>query len=165
MAKALLKTDEGYKVNQKISAEDFVRLIGKNPSRITISESILKQSKSISLILEALENVYHSPRPPEIEVSQRGRPAKVIRQDWMDPYIRSLVGYQSSSGLSLELKLLAQGSTSPHKALPMGDLAPHEVKELASLREAGHIELTSDLRVYLTDLGADIARGARKIYG
>lgn len=158
------KLGKEVKISQKISLANFVRILRQKPARIIVSESILKQSKSLGLLVDTLSATYDATIPPVIEILRRGEPAKIIKQDWMDPYLRGLVGYRPDADDLLLIKLINAGATTPKNALPVSELNQTELKLLPKMRAQERIEVTEDLRVYLTKLGAKIAEGAKKIY-
>lgn len=82
----------------------------------------------------------------------------------MDPFIRSLVGELPPLGLSLEMELLRLDAISPKNAVPLFEIEPNKIKEIPELIEAEHLEVTKDFKMYLTELGWMIAKGAIKIY-
>ncbi len=82
----------------------------------------------------------------------------------MDPYIRNLVGEAPPLGLSLEMELLRLNAFSLKNAVSMFEIEPNKIKELPELIEAEHLVVTKDFKIYLTDLGKMIAKGAIKIY-
>jgi hypothetical protein len=152
------------KIAHKIPTMEFVKILEKRPSQIIIPSSILKQSKGLRLMIEAIETFYKGDRMPDIVIVQRGARPRVIRQDWLDPYIRGLVGSKPDLDSRLLMELLDAKATSPEKGAPLSELAPAELELLKQIKEKKWVSVTDDLRVHLTKLGATIARGAKKIY-
>jgi hypothetical protein len=154
----------GVKISHKIPTEDFVKILERRPSQITIPASILKQSKGLRLMVKAMETFYEAERMPDIMIVQRGARPRIIRQDWLDPYIRGLVGSKPDVDDRLLIELLDVNATSPKTSMPLSELTPAELKLLQQMKEKGWVAVTDDLRVHLTKLGATIAKGAKKIY-
>lgn len=150
-------------IDHKISLEEYAKLIQSGRS-VRISSSILDQSKGIRILTETLEKIYKLPAPPKIEISGRKKPSKLIKQDWMDPYLRTLVGERPPSGLALEMELFRLGAVTKDKAMPISEFTIDEIREVPTLKEAGHIDITPDLRIFLTKFGAKIADGGIRIY-
>ncbi|GAG89455.1 unnamed protein product [marine sediment metagenome] len=155
----LAEVGQEVRISQKLSAKDFVSILERRPSKIVVSASILKQSKNIGLIVDALETAA-SKGVPKIEVVSRGKPPRRIEQDWVDPYIRSLVGHRADSKERLLVHLLDLGKN----GAPISELPPGEIELLPKLNKINRVEITSDLRVRLTKLGTTIAQGAKKLY-
>ena len=89
---------------------------------------------------------------------RKGEPPKV-KEDPIDPFIRSLVGWKADREARLLVKLLGYGK----RGAPASGLSPGEAKLLPKLRKSGMIDVEGRL-VRLTRLGATVARGARKMY-
>jgi len=89
---------------------------------------------------------------------------KTGKQDWMDPYVRTLVGYTPDVDDMLMIKLIDANATAPKKALPISELNQTEIKLLPKMKEHDRIKVTDDLKIYLTKLGMKIAEGAKKMY-
>jgi hypothetical protein len=89
----------------------------------------------------------------------------VIKQDWVDPGIRSIIGKRPSTGVTVEIRLHQEGAISRARAVPLAEFSTSEIREIAGLKGAGHVAVTDDLRIYLTKAGAEIAKGARRLYG
>ncbi|MEA2053649.1 MAG: hypothetical protein U9O96_00805 [Candidatus Thermoplasmatota archaeon] len=162
--KAIMEENDNYKITQKISVEDFCDLLKEHPNKITISQSVLNQSKSVKLYLDALQSLYQSTVFPKIEIVGRKVKPRIIQADWMDPYLRELVEESPPVGISLEMELMRLGAVSKDKAVPIYEFTHSQQKEIPGLVEAEHLILEKGLRIYLSELGADIARGALKIY-
>ena len=158
------KTGKGVKISQKISITNFVKILRQKPSRIVISESILKQCKGLRLMVDTLSATYDASVPPVIEILKRGGEAKIIKQDWMDPYVRTLVGPTPDVDDMLMIKLIDANATAPKKALPISELNQTEIKLLPKMKEHDRIKVTDDLKIYLTKIGMKIAEGAKKMY-
>jgi len=158
------ETKGEVKITHKIPTEDFVRILEKRPAQIIIPASILKQSKGLRLIVKAMETFYGAERMPDIMIVQKGARPRVIRQDWLDPYIRGLVGSKPDVDDRLLIGLLDANATLPKTGTPLSELTPAELKLLQQMKEKGWVAVTDDLRVHLTKLGATIAKGAKKIY-
>ncbi len=158
------KFSKEVKIAQKISIADFVRVLRQRPSRIIISESILRQCKGLRLMVDTLSATYDATVPPVIEILKRGMPPKIIKQDWVDSYIRTLIGYKPDVDDLVMIKLLDADATAARKALPISELNQTEIKLLPRLRNQERIMVTQDLKIYLTKLGIKIAEGAKKIY-
>ncbi len=154
-----------YKITQKISIEDFCDLLKKHPNKITISRSVLNQSKTMKLYLDAIQSLYQTSVLPKIEIVGRKMEPKIIEADWIDPYLRELVGETPPPGILLEMELLRLDAISKEKAVPVYEFPRSQQKEISELIESEHLILEKGLKVYLSELGIDIARGALKIYG
>lgn len=153
-----------YKITQKISIEDFCDLLKKHPNKITISRSVLNQSKTMKLYLDAIQSLYQTSVLPKIEIVGRKMEPKIIEADWIDPYLRELVGETPPPGILLEMELLRLDAISKEKAVPVYEFPRSQQKEISELIESEHLILEKGLKVYLSELGIDIARGALKIY-
>ncbi len=153
-----------YKITQKISIEDFCDLLKKHPNKITISRSVLNQSKTMKLYLDAIQSLYQTSVLPKIEIVGRKMEPKIIEADWIDPYLRELVGETPPPGILLEMELLRLDAISKEKAVPVYEFPRSQQKEISELIESEHLILERGLKVYLSELGIDIARGALKIY-
>lgn len=164
MTGSLLDERREVKIRRKISLLDFAELLNEGTRRIVISDSIVRQSKSLGIMLDTLEKVYNLPSPPTIEILERGKGPRVIRQDWVDPGIRNIVGKRPGTGLAVELRLLREGALSGKRAVDLYEFTPQEIREIAALKDAGHVMVTDDLKIYLTKLGTDIARGGKRLY-
>jgi len=81
-------------------------------------------------------------------------------KDWVDPFIRSLVGWKADR----EERLLVRLLESKKRQVPISELSRGEVKLLPKLRKPGYIEITAGRYAKLTKLGATIARGTKKMY-
>ena len=163
--KAIIEENGEYKIMQKISMEDFCQLLKKHPNKITISQSVLNQSKTMKLYFDALQSLYHSSVFPKIEIVGRKMKPKIIEADWMDPYLREVVGETPPPGLALEMELLRLGATSKDRAVPIYEFSQSQQKEIPNLLKFEHLILEKGLKIYLTKLGIDVAKGAMKIYG
>jgi hypothetical protein len=169
------KIEDGVKVGQKISAEEFVRLLGENPRTVEISSSVLKQSKNISLIVKVLETATER-GVPDIIITERGKPSTVLelRGRIFDPinlFVREQVGYRPGPEERILVHLLDRSATTPRPAgcrqreVPISELVPSEIELLSKLEKENQVEIIKDgLKVKLTELGATIARGAKKMY-
>lgn len=153
-----------YKITQKISIEDFCDLLKKHPNKITISRSVLNQSKTMKLYLDAIQSLYQTSVLPKIEIVGRKMEPKIIEADWIDPYLRELVGETPPPGILLEMELLRLDAISKEKAVPVYEFPRSQQKEISELIESEHLILEKGLKIYLSELGIDIARGALKIY-
>ena len=89
---------------------------------------------------------------------RKGEPPRV-KEDWIDPFIRSQVGWKADREARLLVKLLGAGGD-----VPISKLSSGETKLLPKLKKQGYIEITAARKVRLTELGATIARGAKKMY-
>jgi hypothetical protein len=159
------KIEDGVKVGQKISAEEFVRLLGENPRTVEISSSVLKQSKNISLIMKVLETAtVHG--VPDIIITERGKPPTVLELrgkifDPINPFVRAQVGYRPGP----EERILVHLLDRRQREVPISELVPSEIELLSKLEKENQVEIIKDgLKVKLTELGATIARGAKKMY-
>ena len=164
MAGTLIENRRKVKIRRKISLSDFANLLNEGTDRIVISDSIVRQSKSLGVILDTLEKVYNLPNPPTIEILERGKDPRVIRQDWVDPELRRLVGKRPPAGLAIEIRLLGEGAVSREKTMHLSEFAPDEIREISGLKASGHVAVNGDLTIYLTRLGTEIAKGAGKLY-
>jgi hypothetical protein len=147
-------------IKQKVSAEYFIQTLGM-ARRIEIPESILKQSKSIALIINAFETAGRGSLP-EIVITRRGKPLKTISLralDPIDPFVRSQVGYRADPEERLLVHMPNRGGKTQISAL-----SPGEISLLPKLAREGHVEIDGNLRVKLTELGRAVARGAKKMY-
>jgi len=158
------KTMRDVKISQKISITNFVKILRGKPSRIVISESILRQCKGLRLMVDTLSATYDASVPPVIEILKRGGETKIIKQDWMDPYIRTIVGHSPDVDDMLMIKLIDANAISSKKALPISELNQTEIKLLPKMKEQERIIITENLKVYLTKHGMKIAEGAKKMY-
>ena len=154
-----------YKITQKISIEDFCDLLKKHPNKITISRSVLNQSKTMKLYLDAIQSLYQTSVLPKIEIVGRKMEPKIIEADWIDPYLRELMEETPPPGILLEMELLRLDAISKEKAVPVYEFPRSQQKEISELIESEHLILEKGLKVYLSELGIDLARGALKIYG
>ena len=100
------------KISQKLSVEEFLHSLTNGSKKIIISNSILEYSKNIRLFVEALHKLYTLPSLPEIEIIERGKDPKILKQDWIDPYIKNLIGNEQSFESKIRVKLLDLGVTS-----------------------------------------------------
>ena len=164
LERSLVDDRKKVKIRRKISFLDFAELLKQGTDRIVISDSIVKQSKSLGIMLDTLEKVYNLPNPPTIEILERGKGPRIIKQDWIDPTIRKLVGKHPRGALTIEIKLFNEGAINKTRALKLGEFDIEEIKDISNLKIAGHVTLTNDMRVYLTRLGKQIAIGAKKLY-
>jgi len=160
----LLDEKREVKIRRKISLVDFAHLLKDGTDRIVISDSIVRQSKSLGIMLDTLERIYNLPNPPTIEILERGKGPRVIKQDWVDPGIRAIIGKRPPAGVAIEIRLYNEKALSRRKAAPLSEFGSDEIREISALKSAGHIAITDDLGVYLTRLGAEIARGAKRLY-
>lgn len=150
---------EEIKISHKISAEEFVNILDKGAKRVVIPESVLDQSRIMALILRAIQT--SSARGvPEIKIVRRGKAPKIIRRDWVDPFVRSLVGARPDPEGQVLVHILESGKPET----PISELTASEIELLPRLEKMGQVEVTKDLRVKLTRLGATIARGTKKLY-
>lgn len=109
------------------------------------------------------ENLNFAQHGKELSEEQ-GVIQKTGKQDWMNSYIRSLVGYNPDVDDMLMIKPIDADATSPKKALPISELNQTEIKLLPKIKEQERIIITENLKVYLTKLGMKIAEGAKKMY-
>ena len=86
------------------------------------------------------------------------------KQDWMDPYVRTLVGHNPDVDDMLMIKLIDANATAPKKALSISELNQTEIKLLPKMKEHDRIKVTDNLKIYLTKIGMKIAEGAKKMY-
>lgn len=152
------------KITRKLSIKDFVRILEKRPLRVIVPASILRQSKNIKLIVDTMSSVSKAGAVPEIVIVSRDKPPMVIGQDWVDPHIRSLVGTRPSFDERFLMELLDANATSRKNGMLLSELTPGELKLLYELKEREWVEISRELKVYLTELGATIASGAKKLY-
>jgi hypothetical protein len=90
---------------------------------------------------------------------RKGKPPRV-KEDWIDPFVRSQVGWKADAEAKLLVKLLGAGGE-----IPISKLSSGETKLLPKLEKAGHVEVDKGtMNVKLTVLGSTIARGAEKMY-
>lgn len=85
---------------------------------------------------------------------------KSRKEDRIDPFIRSQVGWKADREERLLVKLLDSGK----REVPISELSSREVKLLPKLKKHSFIEVRKGRSVRLTELGATIARGAKKLY-
>ncbi|MDI6883585.1 MAG: hypothetical protein QMD00_00335 [Hadesarchaea archaeon] len=152
------------KITHKISTEDFVGILERRPSKVIIPASVLKQSKNMKLLVDAISTFSEARKVPDIVIVSRGKPPRIIKQDWVDPHIRSLIGLRPDFEERFLIGLLDAGATSQKRGVPLSELTPGELKLLYGLKEHEWVEVSEGLRVHLTRLGATIARGAKKLY-
>lgn len=155
----LAETGREVRISRKISADDFLGILERRPSKIVISASILNQSKSVKLMVETIRTTI-TKGAPEIEIVSRGGTPRRIKQDWVDPFIRSLVGHRPDPEGRLLVHILDSGKSD----ITISQLTPSEIELLPRLEKLNEVELTKDLRVKLTKLGATLARGTKKLY-
>lgn len=136
------------KISQKIGLERFVDILKQKPEKVIISQSILDQVKSLRLATKAIQHAYEN--PVKIEIVRKGNSSKVIAQDWMDPFIRELVGTSPTEELELEFKLLEKGAISEEAAISINELDGRERRLLNKLIKMEHVLLTSESKVHLT---------------
>jgi hypothetical protein len=149
---------EEVRIDHKISASKFLKILESGPEKVVIPASVLRQSKTIELFLDVME-IASTKGWPKIEIVERGKPPKVIEQDWVDPYIRSLVGTRPNPEDRLLVYLL-----DARRDVCISELAPGEVSMLPGLRELGRIDIIEGLNVRLTETGKTVARGAKKLF-
>ena len=82
-----------------------------------------------------------------------------VKEDPIDPFVRSQVGWRADAEARLLVKLLGAGGE-----VPISKLSSGETKLLPKFKKRGYIEITANRRAQLTELGATIARGAKKMY-
>ena len=164
MVQELKDPEDIIKISNKISVDTFLLQLTSGTKKIVISKSILENSKNINLIIEALEKLYQLQVLPEIEIIERGKPPLTLKQDWIDPHIRGLIGEKPSLESLIRTKLLDLGATSIKKAVHISEFNKNELKQLSKLLDKEHIVIEDDLKIYLTDLGTTLAKGAKKIY-
>ena len=152
------------KISQKLSVEEFLHSLTNGSKKIIISNSILEYSKNIRLFVEALHKLYTLPSLPEIEIIERGKDPKILKQDWIDPYIKNLIGNEQSFESKIRVKLLDLGVTSKKNGLEISEFNKNELKSILKLREKEHIIITEDLKVFLSIIGITLAKGAKKIF-
>jgi len=111
------------------------------------------------LFLEAAR-ISGAGRMPEIEIVARGKPPKIIKEDWVDPFIRSLVGYRADPEARLLVHILDSGK----REVPISRLTSSEIELLPKLEKLKRVTISRDLKIRLTKLGAILARGAKKLY-
>ena len=158
------KRKDTIKISNKLSFEEFLQSLTSGTQKIIISNSILEYSKNIRLFIEALHKLYNLPVLPEIEIIERGKEPKLLKQDWIDPYIRTLIGNEQPSESMLRVKLLDLDAVSKKNALHISELNKNELKLISTLLDKEHIILTKDLKLFLTNLGSTLAKGAKKVY-
>ena len=152
------------KISQKISVDKFLKSLVNGSKKVIISYSVLEHSKNIKLFVETLNKLYQLPELPEIEIIKRGEKPRTIKQDWVDPYIRNLIGHTPSSASRLRVKLLELGAISEDTGIHISELNKNELQLLSKLCEQEHIKMGDELKIYLTKLGESLASGAKKLY-
>jgi hypothetical protein len=152
------------KISHKLSLEEFLQSLTSGTQKIIISNSILEHSKNIRLFIHALHELYNLPVLPEIEIVERGKKPRVLKQDWIDPFIRTLIGNEQSSESSLRVKLFDLGATSKKSGLQISEFNKNELKLILKLRDKEHIIASEDLKIFLTPIGITLAKGAKKIF-
>lgn len=153
-----MKPGKETKIDRKISGEKFVNLLEEEPEKVVINESVLKQSKLLREMVELIE-LSATKGTPTIEINTRGETSKVIEEDPIDPFIRSLVGHRAEP----EDRLLVHIHES-EGPVPLPELSPGEIKFVEKFVENDWAEVTSDLEVELTSVGESIARGAEGFF-
>lgn len=149
---------EEVRIDHKISASKFLEILESGPEKVVIPASVLKQSKAIELSLNVMR-IASTKGWPKIEIVERGKPPRVIEQDWVDPHIRSLVGTRPNPDDRLLVYLL-----DARRDVCVSELAPGEVGMLPGLKKLGWIDIVGDLNVRLTEIGKSVARGAKKLF-
>ena len=152
------------KISHKLSVEEFLQSLTSGNKKIVISNSILEYSKNIRLFVEALHKLYNLPVLPEIEIVERGKKPKILKQDWIDPHIRNLIGKEQSSESLLREKLFDLAAISEKNGLQISEFNKNELELILKLREKEHIIVTDRLKVFLTPLGITLAKGAKKLF-
>lgn len=152
------------KISNKLSVEEFLNSLTSGNQKIIISNSILEYSKNIRLFVEALNKLYNLPVLPEIEIVERGKKPKILKQDWVDPYIRNLIGNEQSSESLLRVKLYDLAAISEKSGLPISEFNKNELELILTLRDKEHIVVTNRLKIFLTPLGITLAKGAKKLF-
>ncbi len=152
------------KISHKLSVEEFLQFLTSGNKKIVISNSILEYSKNIRLFVEALHKLYNLPVLPEIEIVERGKKPKILKQDWIDPHIRDLIGPEQSPESLLRVKLFDLAAISKKSGLQISEFNKHELELILKLREKEHIAVTDHLKVFLTPLGITLAKGAKRIF-
>ncbi len=66
----MVEKEDIVRISRIISSDAFLRLLTKEPKRIEISMSVLKQMKRIKVMIEAIEIVKRY--QPEIKIIKRG---------------------------------------------------------------------------------------------
>lgn len=117
---------------------------------------------SIKRYIQLIETIQTKPRI-KLEDKKNGRKVRIMN-DWVDPFIRDLVGYSVPPDLQLLLKLLVKGALEEETALPKEELTRSEAELLNDLIQSEQINLTGDFRIHLTSLGTSVAKGAKKLY-
>ena len=103
-------------------------------------------------------------KPRVIFEEEKNRRKVKLMKDWVDPYIRELVGYSIPPELQVLLKFLGKAAIDEKAALSQEELTRREAELLNELIQREQVKLTGDFRIYLTNLGVSVAKGAKKLY-
>jgi len=131
--------------HEGISKSALQRKLGTNPT-------------SVDRWLETIRFIQSQPRLIIKEGKVR------LGEDWMDPLIREVLGYEPSPRHLLYMRLLEKDAVSPETAVSLSELIPEEIQIVAEAKEMEHLIVTKDLKVYLSPLGVTLAKGAKKSY-
>jgi len=94
----------------------------------------------------------------EMTVGDKGKPPWV-KEDWVDPFVRSQVGWKADR----EERLLVRLLKTEKEGTPVSALTRSEARPLPKLEKLRRIKIKAH-RVGLTKLGETMARGAKKLY-
>jgi len=104
---------------------------------------------------------------PEVRCKSMGR-YKVywVRRESPEEYsefIREIFP-RTTPEIQMLLRLLEDEALTPEKAISIKNFADEELKTLDSLASKQRVVVTTSGKVYLTELGRDVAKGAQKTY-
>ena len=103
-------------------------------------------------------------KPRVIFEEKKNRRKVKLMKDWVDPFIRELVGYSIPPELQVLLEFLEKGAVDENTALSQEELTRREAELINELIQREQVKLTGDFRIFLTNLGVSIAKGAKKLY-
>jgi len=101
---------------------------------------------------------------PSLTEKKKWKKKLRLGEDWVDPLVREVIGDEPSPSDLLYMKLLDKDATSPGKALSLDELSSQEIQIIRKAKEMEHVIVTEDLKVYLSELGKTLAKGARRAY-
>lgn len=117
---------------------------------------------SVKRYIQLIKTIQIKPRI-KLDEKKNGRKVRIMN-DWVDPFIRDLVGYSIPPDLQLLLKLLVKEALDEKTALPKEELTKNEAELLNDLIQSEQVNITGDFRIHLTNLGTSVATGAKKLY-
>lgn len=136
---------EVLEVNGGISRYGLQKQLGTNPV-------------SVKNYLEVIRLIQSRPRVVF------GKKKLRLGEDWVDPLVREVIGDEPNPNDLLYMKLLDIGATSPGKTLSLDELSSQEIQIIRKAKEMEHVIVTEDLRLYLSELGKTLAKGAKRAY-